>query len=106
MAGGKLTTYRLIGEEAVDQIAEYLGRTARPSETGRVPLLEAGELMGSGIEPPEVSRELVEHYCRREWAVHLEDVMVRRTSWRYYLDQPDAVAEQVAGWDGGGVGVG
>jgi glycerol-3-phosphate dehydrogenase len=41
---------------------------------------------------------LVEHYCRHEWAFHLEDVMIRRTSWHYYHADRPGLAEQVAGW--------
>ena len=36
----------------------------------------------------------------REWAVHLDDVMVRRTSWHYYFRDAAAKAEQVADWMG------
>jgi glycerol-3-phosphate dehydrogenase len=47
----------------------------------------------------------VEHYCTNEWAVHLDDVMVRRTSWHYY--HRDAVAKRRASGplDGGTVGL-
>jgi len=31
----------------------------------------------SGVIPPAVSREAVEHFCRHEWARHLDDVMIR-----------------------------
>jgi glycerol-3-phosphate dehydrogenase len=41
---------------------------------------------------------VVEHFCSNEWAVHLDDVMVRRTSWHYYLPNPSEVAEEVAEW--------
>jgi glycerol-3-phosphate dehydrogenase len=48
--------------------------------------------------PPAVTREAVEHFCRNEWAVHLYDVMIRRTAWRYYHRDHAAIARQVAGW--------
>ena len=32
--------------------------------------------------------------------MHLRDVLVRRTSWHYYLEEPETVTEQVAGWMG------
>lgn len=99
VAGGKLTTYRLIAEQAVDAVGRQLGRKLARSRTALEPLVPPEEAAGvSGITPPPVRREAVEHYCREEWAVHLDDVMVRRTSWSYYLDDTDAVAEQVAGW--------
>ena len=40
----------------------------------------------------------MEHYVASEWAVHLDDVMVRRTSWHYYFKDAAAKAQQVAGW--------
>src|SRR5208337_3081788 len=87
VAGGKLTTYRLMGEQTVDQIVNGLvglqwlqgvrGEVGR-CRTAEEPLLPAGETGGvSGILPPEFSRKAVEHYVAREWAVHLDDVMVR-----------------------------
>jgi glycerol-3-phosphate dehydrogenase len=50
--------------------------------------------------PPEVRAETVAHYCTNEWAVHLDDVMIRRTSWRYYHRNDDEIARQVAHWMG------
>jgi len=46
----------------------------------------------------------VEHYVAREWAVHLDDVLVRRTSWHYYLKDVAARAQEVAGWMAGLLG--
>jgi glycerol-3-phosphate dehydrogenase len=64
-------------------------------------LLPAAETAGlSGITPPEFSRRAVEHYLAREWALHLDDVMVRRTSWHYYFSDAAAKARQVAEWMG------
>jgi glycerol-3-phosphate dehydrogenase len=102
VAGGKLTTYRLMGEQTVDRILKELPRAS--GNTGRCrtavePLLPAGETAGvSGILPPELSRKAVEHYVANEWALHLDDVMVRRTSWHYYFADAPAKAQQVAGW--------
>jgi glycerol-3-phosphate dehydrogenase len=99
VAGGKLTTYRLIAEQTVDRLFKFLGRKSPPCRTAEEPLIKDSELKGeSGILPPPVSRELVEHYCTREWAVHLDDVMIRRTNWHYYLDDPLQTAQQVAAW--------
>ncbi|HID23809.1 MAG TPA: glycerol-3-phosphate dehydrogenase/oxidase, partial [Planctomycetaceae bacterium] len=52
----------------------------------------------SGILPPDVTREAVAHFCRNEWAVHLDDVMKRRTSWHFYRSDAEKVAETVADW--------
>jgi len=99
VAGGKLTTYRLMGEQTVDRLLTYLHRKADPCRTAVEPLLPPVQVQGiSGMLPPEVTRKVVEHYCRNEWAVHLADVMVRRTSWHHYRHDRSAVAEQVAGW--------
>jgi glycerol-3-phosphate dehydrogenase len=104
VAGGKLTTYRRMAEQAVDKVAAYLsrgnpsGRQTPACRTADEPILPAGDVGYSGIEPPAVSRAAVEHFCRREWARHLDDVMIRRTSWRYYHRDHLAVAEQAVGW--------
>jgi glycerol-3-phosphate dehydrogenase len=102
ITGGKLTTYRLMAEEAVTAIARHLGRTAASCRTADLPLLEANELTtGSGILPPPVSSDLVEHYCRREWVRCVDDVMIRRTSWHYYHRDRLEIAARVADWMAG-----
>jgi glycerol-3-phosphate dehydrogenase len=110
VAGGKLTTYRLMGEQTVDQIVRGLEELnglhrlqgeLRRCRTAEEQLLPAAETQGvSGILPPEFSRRPVEHYVNQEWAVHLDDVMMRRTSWHYYLKDASARARQVADWMG------
>jgi glycerol-3-phosphate dehydrogenase len=107
VTGGKLTTYRLMAEQTVDGLVKALaglnGATRRknPCRTAEEPLLPPSETEGvSGILPPEFSRDVVEHFCRREWAVHLDDVMSRRTSWHYYHQDASEKAEQVAQWMG------
>lgn len=130
VAGGKLTTHRLMAEQTVDQIVESLKRDAlsepgrrrgneaqvgknldsahvvsygelQPCRTGEEPLLPESEVTGvSGILPPEFSRRVVEHSCTDEWAIHLDDVMVRRTSWHYYLRDAGLKAQRVADWMG------
>lgn len=107
VAGGKLTTYRLMGEQTVDQVVRWLregdgGKTKFGAcRTAAEPLLPVAETAGvSGILPPELSRRAVEHYVRNEWAMHLDDVMLRRTSWHYYRTDGPELAEAVAGWMG------
>ena len=101
VAGGKLTTYRLIAEQVVDRVLRHLGRKALPCRTATEALLEGekGEA-ASGILPPEVRPQTVEHYCQSEWAVHLDDVMLRRTSWHYYRPDAEQIAAEAAGWMG------
>ena len=105
VAGGKLTTYRLMAEQVVDRIAEDLPakhallKELQPCRTATELLLSQGEVDGlSGILPPEFSRAAVEHFCAREWAVHLDDVMVRRAGWHYYFRDAAQKAEHVADW--------
>ena len=105
LAGGKLTTYRLMAEQAVDQIIKWLAGSKKLNgkwercRTAEEQLLEAAESDGiSGILPPKFDREVVKHYCLEEWAVHLEDVMLRRSGWHYYFRDAREKAEQVADW--------
>jgi glycerol-3-phosphate dehydrogenase len=111
VSGGKLTTYRLMAEQVVDRIERHLGRRSSRCATADTPLLEASGGMGnvahasreagaawSGILPPPFTRGVVEHCCHEEWAVHLEDVMIRRTSWSLYHRDHARMAAQVAGW--------
>ena len=101
VAGGKLTTYRLMAEQTVDRIVREQRLQARPCVTAEEPLLPEAETRGvSGILPPAFSRAAVAHYCDREWAVHLDDVMLRRTSWHYYWQDAGTKAAQVADWMG------
>ncbi len=107
VAGGKLTTYRLMAEQTVDKVVRILkassGRSGpggpAASRTATEPLLPGNQTVGvSSILPPTLSREVVEHYVNREWAVHLDDVMVRRTSWHCYFKDAAQRAELVATW--------
>jgi glycerol-3-phosphate dehydrogenase len=98
VAGGKLTTYRLIAEQSVDRLLRYLQRPTGQCRTAEEPLLASGETLASGILPPPVDAEVVRHFCKHEWAVHLDDVMLRRTGWHYYHSDAVQLAEQAAGW--------
>ena len=99
VAGGKLTTYRLIAEEVVDRVIGHLGLERRPCRTAQLPLLAAEDAAGtSGLVPPEPSAELVAHFCRDEWAVHLDDVMTRRGGWQHYHRDCEPIAANVAAW--------
>lgn len=100
VAGGKLTTYRLMAEQTVDQVMKHLGKSA-PCRTADETLLPENETRGvSGIFPPEFSREAVEHYCEKEWAIRLEDIMLRRTGWRFYFKDSDERATTAVDWMG------
>lgn len=99
VAGGKLTTYRLMAEQTVDRVEKWLGRPHTQSRTAREPLLPPEETNPvSRIVPPPVERGIVEHCCRHEWARHSEDIMIRRTSWHYYHRDREAIEQQVKQW--------
>jgi len=99
VAGGKLTTYRLMAEQTVDRILHQLERPATPSRTAEIPLLPASDTAAfSGVIPPPVSADAVRHFCEHEWALHLDDVLLRRAGWAYSVPDANATARQVAGW--------
>lgn len=97
VAGGKLTTCRLMAEQTIDRLIKGADLQAQDCRTAEEPLLEEADAF-SGIAPPEVSREAVRHYCEHEWAQHLDDVMIRRTSWHYYHTDAEVIARQVLDW--------
>jgi len=97
VAGGKLTTCRLMAEQTVDPVIAQAGLRAIPCATAEEPLLDGPDPFSS-ILPPAFSQTAVEHFCQHEWAVHLEDIMIRRTSWHYYHRDRAEKARQVATW--------
>lgn len=105
VTGGKLTTYRLMAEQTVDRLIRHLRRAAPPCRTAEEPLLAAAVgLEFSATVPPPCTRSAVEHYVENEWAVHLDDVMLRRSSWHFYHADSARLAEQVAVWMGDRLG--
>lgn len=98
IAGGKLTTYRLMAEQTVDQVVGFLGQSVRPCETADQPLLPATETGFSSLFPPEVNRDAIQHFCDQEWTMELSDLMIRRTSWSYYHKDHLQIAAKVAPW--------
>lgn len=99
ITGGKLTTYRLMAEQAVDKVVRHLGTSAAPCRTAKEPLLPAPEVTPySGILPAPYTREAVAHYVGREWAIRLQDVILRRSGWFYYERGFTARLDEVAGW--------
>jgi len=95
VAGGKLTTYRVMAEQTVDQIGRYLHRRLPASRTAEQPLVRGAF---SGVLPPPIGADVVAECCRNEWAVHLDDMLLRRTSWHYYHPERDPIAQLTAGW--------
>jgi glycerol-3-phosphate dehydrogenase len=60
VVGGKLTTYRAMAEETVDAVVARLGRGARPSVTGRLPLI--GAAPGPALARIAAASRLVARY--------------------------------------------
>lgn len=99
VAGGKLTTYRLMAEQVVDRIGRYFARPLPASRTAHTLIAEDAEAMRySSVLPPPVERGVVEHCCRYEWANHLDDLLLRRTSWHFYYPDESDVAERASCW--------
>ena len=98
IAGGKYTTYRLMAADLVDACARDL-RVKAPSVTRDVPLLAGRDAEMEALvgERPELGEPLagggglraaeVVHAAAFEGALHLEDVLERRT--RLALTAPD-----------------
>jgi glycerol-3-phosphate dehydrogenase len=91
VAGGKWTTYRRMGENAVDEVARVAGLDERPCRTAELPLHgpDAPELARLAAERPGWDEPLhlnlpyrvcdVVHAVRQEMARTVEDVLARRT---------------------------
>lgn len=97
--GVKLTTARAEAEKAVDLVLRRLGRTASPCRTAITPLPAARPLEGGVADQ---ARRAV----REEMALHLEDVVLRRTYLgtagppaEADLDSAAAVMAAALGWD-------
>ncbi len=99
IAGGKLTTYRLMAEQAVDQLVRHLGIAAAPCRTAEEPLLDPTEIDAhSGLLPPPISAAAVRHYVGKEWVQHLDDILLRRSGWHYYHRAEALPLEDIATW--------
>jgi len=98
VAGGKLTTYRLMAEQTVDRAARYLRLTLPPCATASTPIPGPYPPPHSGVLPPAVTQEVVRECCRHEWVRRLDDVMLRRTSWHFYHSGARDIAEQISFW--------
>ena len=98
VAGGKLTTYRLMAEQTVDRLGQFLDPKPPRSTTASIPLLAPADTSFSDILPPPLSAQVVAHCCRDEWAIHLDDMLLRRTSWHFYHPNHKEIAETVAQW--------
>jgi glycerol-3-phosphate dehydrogenase len=96
IAGGKLTTARFMAEQAVDRIGAHLGAQLPASVTASTPLVSEADARYSGVRPPPLQPDVVRHACETNWAHHLDDVLLRRTSWYYYHGA--AIAEEASYW--------
>lgn len=107
ITGGKLTTYRLMSEQAIDRVVKFRHHDVKSCRTAVEPLLNPAEVKGvSAVVPVEVSDVAVRYYCQNEWVCHLDDLMIRRTYWHYYYRNHEEIAKnivgvmaEVLGWD-------
>jgi len=98
VAGGKLTTYRLMAEQVVDQLGNFLDAKLPRSRTATTPILALADRSFSGVLPPPLAADVVRRCCRDEWAIHLDDILLRRTSWHFYHSNQSEIARTVAPW--------
>jgi len=104
IGGGKLTTYRQMGERVVDQVVERLGREVAPCRTAEVPLVEEGEAapMDRAHADGNALADALDHEC----AITICDVLERRVRANLFgadngLGQVEEVAAAVGrrvGW--------
>src|SRR5436309_1940545 len=85
LVGGKYTTFRLMAREALERVAQRLGRAGRPVE-------DADAVLPRPLEPPPGPAALAEFAVREEFARRLEDVVRRRTHLWLELDRGRAAA--------------
>jgi len=102
VVGGKLTTARAMAAELLERMGPSLPGTVERRKTADVLRIE-----GLGGGTPNAGRDDVSRIVRDEMAIHLDDVMVRRTHLFYEtVDQGLNAMEEVAnalaaemGWD-------
>ncbi|MFO1447222.1 MAG: glycerol-3-phosphate dehydrogenase/oxidase [Opitutaceae bacterium] len=99
ITGGKLTTYRLMAEQTVDAIVRTLRLKVAPCRTAVELLLSPGDVTPfSCVAQPPCSEEAVGHYVKNEWAVHLSDVILRRSGWHYHERPETLPVDRIATW--------
>ena len=87
-----------MAEQTVDRIVREQKLTARKCVTATEALLPEAEVRGERDLPPPMDPAAVKHYCAQEWAVHLDDVLLRRTSWHYYQTDMETCFPRRNGW--------
>jgi glycerol-3-phosphate dehydrogenase len=80
ITGGKWTTYRTMGEDAVDTAIKAAERERRECITYDLPIEASKSVAGERLHPDlPYTRDDVIRAVREEMAVALEDVLARRT---------------------------
>ncbi|MDG2308021.1 MAG: glycerol-3-phosphate dehydrogenase/oxidase [Candidatus Binatia bacterium] len=105
IGGGKLTTYRQMGERVVDQVIERIGRSAEACRTAQVPLVEDGNAAAMARSTVDVGD--IDAAIEDECALTVTDVLERRVRANLFakdngLGDVESVAEIVgkrAGWN-------
>jgi glycerol-3-phosphate dehydrogenase len=122
IVGGKLTTYRRMASQAIDQLAAAAGLVAAPSATAGLPLIGAEPLDRSDAPPrlrrsyggeaaqlhqdpvlrepvvpgSPVTRAEIEHAFSHEGALSVEDVVARRVAGRLSAEVRDVLLDALA----------
>lgn len=108
ISGGKLTTYREMAQDTVDEVIRAIGVNAR-CKTKRLPIAPSANVDDNTMISPDlpITRGEVVRAVNEEMAVHLDDVLARRTrSMLYNRVAARRIAPEVAeimadllGWD-------
>lgn len=98
VAGGKLTTYRLMAEQTVDRVIAELGQRYQACRTASELLLASDEMQFSGVAPAKWCHEAVQQFVANEWSVHLDDVLIRRSGWAHYEKLTERQLNEAATW--------
>lgn len=82
--GGKITTYRPLAEEVMDQIRPYFPAMGdKWTGTSLLPVIDFT------FAPDDAS---IRHFIRNEWARYPDDVLWRRTKWGLHMT-PEQIAD-------------
>ena len=106
VSGVKFTTARLVAEKALRTVQAWRGRplgggpgTARPEPVDRIPAARLDETLR---ETPEKVAAEVRRLIADESAIHLGDLLLRRTDWGWNPRRGREIGPQIAslaGWD-------
>ena len=105
LVGGKWTSFRAFSEQATDRTLAFLG-LLRKADTKSLPI-GAGKGAFAIKTDPHYTRTEIAWLAKREWIIHLDDLLLRRTLLAYLGQLTRPLVEELAnalgeslGWDG------